>query len=70
MLNGTYEIADEVCLQLGKGILEKMIYLKSLNLDFSASRKITNDGLSLFNNTPTSKRKLIALEHLALNFSR
>jgi len=29
------EITDELCLKLGKGILENMIYLKSLNLDFS-----------------------------------
>jgi len=70
MLHGTFEITDGVCLQLGKGILEKMTCLKSLNLDFSTSRRISNDSLKLFSKTPTSKRKLIALEHLDLNFSR
>jgi len=69
MMNGVDDVQDEVCLQLGKGILEKMTYLKSLNLDFSECQSITNNALSLFNNTSPSKRKLIALEQLALNFS-
>jgi len=69
MLNSMHGITDKICLRLGKGILEKMICLKSLNLDFSDCQQITNNGLSLFNKTPNLKRKLRTLEHLALKFS-
>jgi len=62
-------ITDQCCLELGKGILERMECLKSLNLDFTGCIKLTNDAMSLFNNPNHSKRKLRTLEHLTLNFS-
>jgi len=60
-------MTDQCCLELGKGILERMECLQSLNLDFTGCMKLTNDAMSLFNNP--SKRKLRTLEHLILNFS-
>jgi len=64
------EVTDEFCLQLGKGILEKMTCLKHLVLDFWMCERITNNAMLLFSNTPSSKRNLRALEDLTLNFSR
>jgi len=62
-------VTDECCLELGKGILERMERLESLKLDFSGCIKLTNDAMSLFHHANPSRIKLRALEHLTLNFS-
>jgi len=66
----SFTTTDEICLKLGKGILERMRSLKRLSLNFNDCKEITNQAMALFSNIPISKRRMGTLEYLTLEFAK